>query len=100
MAGGSGFGSFRKGPGVQAVSEVQPGDLLLKYSMQFDAENVVRVIGVGNGITEEIFYGCFVDPRDTDKPREGAGGQFAVWNFDLGTTCQCWRAVEERPRAQ
>lgn len=83
-----------KGEPVTAAAQVRRGQILLAYSLQFDAENIMRVIEPEgfSTIAANGFYAHFVDPDDTDEARNGSNGPMRVWDFEIGTQVKLWRA--------
>ena len=95
--GGSGFGPYSKGEQITDISNLCVGDLLLEHSVQFNANNVVRVTHVDPH--RDIFYGTFEDPETEFELRIGATPDgFAVWGFEMidGGSVRLWKAKIER----
>ena len=81
---GSGFGPFVKGEPITSPKQVKVGDLLCDYTIQFDARNIVRVTQTEFDAADgEHFYGIFVDPTDTSKPRIGSTGEINFWDWEI-----------------
>lgn len=94
---GSGFNPFTEGEAIISPSQVNVGDLLCEYSIQFNAQNIVRVtrteFDVANG---EHFYGVFVDPKDTSKLRVGSTGEINFWDFEINPHTPACRTLLHR----
>lgn len=80
---GRGWGEFKKGKRISdSAKNLKVGKLYLKYSPQFNSENIVLITKEDTtGLNRDIVYGSFVRPKDL----EGKEENFAIWGHDLNS---------------
>lgn len=90
---GSGWGNMLAGAQIMQCSDVSKGDVLLQYSRQFDAYNVVVVeqIIVENDLTKMHVH--FVDPLKNESRRQAGDDSMCVWEHDLSLTTMLFRPL-------
>jgi hypothetical protein len=79
---GRGTGGYRRGARVTSYDEIRAGMLLIDYSRQFDATNLIRVTSLDQtDMNRRIFYWQFVGPESGSEAI--VGDQYAMWAHEF-----------------